>query len=271
MELTISFDGDKALAAQLRALGGPQMRQAHADALNTVAFNIRRDMQAEMRSVFDRPTTWITGSPWIIQATPDKPSAAILPTRRRDSPAGVRGGKAGVDPQDVLQAQEWGGTRRDKKSEAVLRRAGLLPAGMQTAIPERPYPGSDDGRGNLRGAFLQQLLSYLQLFSEQGYHANMSAKRKAAIHQGSARASGRRYFVSYGRLRGNRSSHLAPGIWAASGTHGVDVRPVLMFVKQPSYQPRISMDRIAAQRDRRAQFEKQFEYRIGRLLAEAGA
>lgn len=270
MEITLKFDGDKALAQQLRTLAGPQMRQAHADALNTVAFHIRKDMQDEIKSVFVGPTPYIVRSPQVEPATPDKLSAAIGPDVRNRA-LWASGGKTGVSPQKVLQAQEWGGTRADKKSEVILRRAGLLPAGFQTAIPAKPYPGSDDGRGNLRGAFLQQLLSYLQLFSEQGYHANMSAKRKAAIHKGSPRASGRRYFISYGRLRGNRSSHLAPGIWAASGTHGVDVRPVLMFVKQPSYQPRISMDRIAAQRDRRAQFEKQFEYRIGRILSEAGA
>ena len=270
MDLTVKFEGDKALAAQLRTLSGPQIRQAHADALNTVAFRIRKDMQAEIARVFDRPTPFIAKAPKVFMATADKPSATIAPTMRSDN-AWTSGGKVGVDPQDVLQAQEWGGQRRDKKSEVALRRAGILPPGMQTAIPARPYPGSDDGRGNIRGAFIAQLISYLQAASEQGFRANMTAKRKAAIHRGSQRQAGRRYFVSYGRLRGNRSSHLAPGIWAAAGTHGVDVRPVLMFVRQGHYQPRINMDRIAAQADRRAQFEKQFAFRINRILSEASA
>lgn len=270
MQFTIKLEGDQALAKAIKQLSGPQMRQAHADALNTVAFSIRKDMQAALQSAFDRPTPFIVRAPKVFKATPDKLSVTIAPTLHSES-SWTRGGKIGVDPQDVLQAQEWGGSRRDKKSEVMLRRAGILPAGMQTVIPARPYPGSDDGRGNLRGAFVQQLLSYLQLFSEQGYSANMSAKRKRAVHKGSSRSAGRRYFVSYGRLRGNRSSHLAPGIWAASGTHGVDVRPVILFVKAVSYQPRISMDRIYNQRDRHAQFEKQYAYRVGRILSEAGA
>ena len=196
-------------------------------------------------------------------ATPAKLSARILPTLdSRNLP--TTGGKVGVDPQDVLQAQEFGGRRRDKRSESALRRAGILPSGYQTAIPATPYPGSDDGRGNLSGRFLQQLLSYMQAYSESGFKANMTARRKRAVHKGTAKALGRRYFVSYGRLRGQ---HLAPGIWAAQGTHGVDVRPVLMFVRTPTYRPRISMDRIARDSGAQDYLDKRIRFRI-RNLAE---
>lgn len=257
----------------LAQMTGEQMRQAHAAALNDVAFQIRRDMQAEMASVFDRPTPFIARAPKIFAARPDKLSVAIVPTMHSEG-TWSSGGKVGVDPQDVLQAQEWGGARRDKKSEVVLRRAGLLPQGYQTAIPATPYPGSDDGNGNIRGAFMQRLLSYLQAFGEQGYSANMGARKKRTFEGARNYANLRtrkrhverdqRFFVVQPHRAG--TAHLAPGIWAARGTHGSDLRPVLMFVRAGTYKPRLSMERIAERTDRAAYFERRLRYQIRRLM-----
>ena len=162
-------------------LSGPQTRAVYAKAINDTAFEMRRAMQAEIKSVFDRPTKYIVDSPRVVRATPDKLTARIAPA--------YMGGK-GIDPQKILQVQEFGGLRRDKRSEVALRRAGILPAGYYTAIPATPYPGSDDGRGNLRGPFIVQLLSYFQAFGEQGYKANMTDKRKRSIHKGTGGCQG---------------------------------------------------------------------------------
>ena len=263
MKLELRVQNLEKVAAALGKLSGPQAQQAYATAINDTAFMVRRAMQAELGK-FDRVTPFILRSPKVDPAKPNKLSARILPTiDTRNLPS--TGGKVGVDPQDVLQAQEVGGRRRDKRSEAVLRRAGILPAGFQTAIPRDPYPGSDDGRGNLRGPFLQQLLSYLQAYNESGFKANMTARRKKAINKGTAKTQGRRYFVSYGRLRGH---HLAPGVWAAQGASGGDVRPVLMFVRTPTYTPRISLERIAQQSGAQDYLDKRVRFRI-RQLAES--
>jgi len=235
-------------------LSGPQTRVAAAKAINDAAFHYRRGMQQHLRDVFDRPTPYIVSSPKVIQATPDKLEATILPTLdSRNLPS--KGGKVGIDPQKILRAQALGGARRDKRSEVALRRAGILPGGYQLAIPKVPFEGTDDGRGNIKGSVIAQLISYFLASSEQGYRANMSDKRKSKLRNqqgiGSVAAKkvykttlGVRYFVSYGRLRG---SHLAPGIWAARGTHDVDVRPVVMFVRNGAYKPRLSTERIEQQ------------------------
>ena len=270
MTVNATIRNQEAVAEMLKKLSGPQAEAAYAKAVNDAAFQVRREMQAALRNSFDRVTPWIERSPKVFAATPDKLSAYIAPTLdTRNAPS--KGGKVGVDPQHVLQAQEFGGRRADKKSEVVLRRAGILPPGYQTAIPTDPYPGSDDGRGNVRGAFLVQLLSYLQAFGEQGYKANMTGKRKKGIDKGTAKAWGRRYFVAYGRLRGGnrmtrkgdfdqRVTNLAPGIWATDGKY--EVAPVLMFVRAPTYRPRISMDAIAAKVDVQAYLDKRVRFRI---------
>lgn len=243
MRIDLKTEGLDAVRDVIRRLSGPQMREAQAEALNDVAKRMQREMRSEIAGAFDRPTPFIALSPKYVAATASNLSVRIIPTLdARNLPS--TGGKVGVDPQHVLQAQEWGGRRADKKSEVALRRAGILPNGYQTAIPEQPYPGTDDGRGNLRGAFVSQLISYLQASPEVGFKQNMSARRMRQVHKGTAKVAGRRYFVAYGRMRGGRAGHLAPGIWAAAGTQGVDVRPVLMFVRAPTYQPRISMERV---------------------------
>lgn len=256
--------GQADLLTALHGLTGEQAARAYAKALNDTGFQIRRAMQDEMRAVFDNPTDYILRSPRVRMAKPDKLSVTIEPA--------YMGGK-GIDPQKILNAQTWGGRRRDKRSEVALRRVGILPTGMQIAIPATPYPGSDDGRGNLRGSFLVQIISYFQAFGEQGYRANMTEKRKHSIHKGTKRAAGRRYFVSYGATRGGarmtakgepdaRAQHLAPGIWAASGTGGADVRPVIVFVKQGSYQPRLDMDKVAQRADAEDYLAKRIRFRI---------
>ena len=257
------------LLRQIHGLTGAQAAKAYAKALNDTGFEIRRAMQDEMRAVFDRPTDYILRSPFVRMATAAKLSVTIEPT--------YMGGK-GIDPQKILDAQTWGGRRRDKRSEVALKRAGILPAGYQTAIPSDdrggPYPGSDDGKGNLRGAFLVQLISYFHAFGEQGYTANMSAKGYQRVHRGTKKQAGRRYFVAYGKTRGGpritqkgeqdeRTAHLAPGIWAVSGTGGALVRPVLMFVKPGrGYQPRFDMDKVAKRADAEAYLGRRIRYRL---------
>ena len=253
MEISLKIENLGAVADTLKQLSGEQARVAYAKAINDTAFQVRRAMQAEIKSVFDRPTPYIVSSPRVVLATPGKLTASIAPA--------YMGGK-GIDPQKILQAQEFGGARRDKRSEAALRRAGILPAGYYTAIPATPYPGSDDGRGNVRGPFLVQLITYFQAAGEQGYKANMTDKRKRSIHKGTVKTAGRRYFVAYGQLRSGKTQHLAPGIWAASGAYGVDVRPVLMFVKAPTYQARLSMERVAKSVEVQEYLDRRLRFRI---------
>lgn len=257
MKLNIKVENLRAVRGLLDRMDRTLLRDASAKALNDTAFRIRRELQVDMQRVFDQPTPYIIKSAYVRQASPERLSAEIEPT--------YFGGK-GVDPQKILQAQEFGGRRRDKRSEVALRRIGVLPPGYQTAIPATPYPGTSDGRGNLKGGFLAQLLSYFQAFGEQGYRANMTARRKRGIHRGTKRTAGRRYFVSYGRMRSGRTSHLAPGIWAASGLHSVDIRPMLMFVRAGSYRPRMSMERVARQADANNYLSRRMRYRVRQAM-----
>jgi hypothetical protein len=252
--ITARVQGKEKFERAMAMLTGPQLHQAMAEAINMGAGRVKNVMRQEMQSVFDRPT------PYALNAVQTHKKATATDLNAMVAPT-YMGGK-GIDPQKFLAAQEEGGRRQDKRSEVALRRVGILPRGYQTAIPATPFAGSDDGRGNLRGSFVVQLISYFQAFGEQGYRSNMSDKRKQAIQQRGGKGAkfvgpvrGHRFFVAYGKARGGarwtakgendrRASNLAPGIWAATGTGGADVRPVLMFVKNASYTPRISVEQV---------------------------
>lgn len=267
MQIKVELQGFDSVRKYLDNIGGAGLKQAASDALNDAAFKLRNEMQTEMGRVFDKPT------PYILRSVQVKKSTAA--TLTAEVGATYMGGK-GVDPQKVLAAEVAGGRRRDKRSEVALRRVGVLPPGYVTTIPEKPYPGSDDGRGNLRGPFLVQLLSYLKAFGEQGYKANMSDKRRAKLagygrtESGYKTIGGVVYFVSHGSLPGgagvhdskNKTMHLAPGVWAKSGIHGSNIKPVLMFVRAPTYAVRLSMEKIARANDLQTQFERRLRFRI---------
>lgn len=280
MQLNINIQGIERVKAQLEALSGGQARAAYAKALNDTGFQVRRDMQQQIAQRFDKPTPFILRSPKVLPATADSLVVTIAPTYRSD--LGTKGGKIGVDPQQVLQAQEFGGQRRDKRSEVALRRAGVLPQGMQLAIPATPFPGSADGYGNLRGPFVVQLISYFQAFGEQGYRANMTDKSRANLARGGTAARlakvagpqlGRRYFVSYGKMRGGarttrtgepdaRASNLAPGIWAVLGSTGAVVKPVVMFVRKGAYKPRLDLDGLGKSQATQDYLARRMRFRI---------
>ncbi|MFZ7338462.1 hypothetical protein ACLS0R_19745, partial [Comamonas jiangduensis] len=63
MGLTANIVGVDRVQKQLAALSDQQIREASAKALNDAAFQLRRDMQAHMRTTFDRVTPFVGRSP----------------------------------------------------------------------------------------------------------------------------------------------------------------------------------------------------------------
>lgn len=254
-----------------------QVRFAASKALNETAYAARADMTAGMQ-VFDRPTPFIQKSIWVGKtAKPESLEAWVYP---RDP-----GGKA-VDPANVLRAEVFGGERKAKRSELAFRRVGILLPGY-AMVPSKWLLASPkaDQYGNVKGSFLVQLLSYFQAFGEQGYRANMTAKRKAQLAKvrrskaGFLQTTGVQYFVSYGRgTRATRHTNgagqlsrpegqaqtLPAGIWQRSGTHGSDLKPVFLFVREPRYQARLPLPSIF-----RATGMREFPRRYSQALAGA--
>jgi hypothetical protein len=211
-----------------------QQAFATAVALTRTARLVADKLRADMPQVFDRPTPYTLNALRVRPATRESLTAYV---DFRDS-----AGK-GIAADRYLGPQVFGGGRSRKRSEVALSRSGLLP-GKYTV----PGAGAElDQYGNVSRGFTVKLLSYLQAFGEQGYRANAAARtisRVAGVRtsaEGYKQIGGKVYFVSKGQgsqVRG-RPQHLPAGVWQKSGTHGVDVKPVLLFVDAPHYTPRL--------------------------------
>lgn len=232
MKLDVKIDFTKAQRLMTR-LSGAEFRQAQAKALTDAGFEARKALLSEMEASFDRPTPYIRRSIQVQQATAEKLTATVEPT--------YMGGK-GVYPQNIVRHHVFGGQRTVKASERAFARIGILQPGFSIV------PGSAcklDAYGNIPRGFMNQLISYFGAFSEQGYKANMTAKRKDKLASRGRTASGYKtingvaYFVAWGGVRSGRSSHLPYGIWSKTGIHGVDVKPILIFVRTPTYTKRL--------------------------------
>lgn len=233
------FDGVK---RQLGAMA-KQANFALSRALNETAKRIQQATYEEMRKQFDRPTPYALRSIAIKRST--KADLTAIVGLRSDTP-----GK-GMSWEKSLGHQFSGGDRRWRKFEGALNKAGILPNGMAAVPPrESSWAIRLDQYGNVPRGLIVILLSYFQAFGEQGYKANStdeSRRRRAKLGRtasGYRIINGVQYFVVLpGRPKVGHFSQ--PGIYARRGIHGVDVAPVLLFVRRPSYQRRIDLERIA--------------------------
>lgn len=261
IDVSIRAENLKAVQEAMSRLSAGQTRAAFALALNDAGGKVQKAQRAELRKVFDKTTNYIANSPWVTRATPEKLVVSVGPRKVSGS---------GIDPQKILQAQEFGGRRSDKRMEVALKAMGLLPRGMQVALPSDryggPYPGSDDGKGNFSGNFVRKILAYLKAnlsaigamnarqrnsqLKKYSFQTNMKTRREIKL------MDGKEWFVSTGSGPGR----LGPGIWVRGGG---ELRCAVAFVSAATYsKPRLSMDRLASSLDLQTYLDTRVRFRI---------
>lgn len=251
-----------------------QLRFATAKSLTDLAGLINIDLKNQMKTKFDRPTPFTLNSLFVKPATKLELKAFV----------GIKDvvkSKASGSPADVLKHQFFGGARKYKRMEGAFRRVGLL------NDDEIVVPGGAvqlNAFGNVPNSLIVRLISYFGAFGEQGFKANMVDKSKQRLaKRGTVAASpaagkdskykvinGVVYFYSPGPSRGDlRTRHLAKGIWQKRGIHGIDVSPVLMFVKpSKNYEQRIDIEKTAIEIHGRY-FEKIMKENLRNALSTA--
>lgn len=200
-----------------------------AIALTATIKDCQAAIQDEMRTQFDRPTPWTINSVRIEIATPDKLRARVFIGED------LVGGQH--TPYEYLRQEFDGGVRLEKGSEAILRSTGLLPP--QYSI----VPGAGarlDQYGNISPGLLQQVLSALRVSETlSGRTSNRPLVAKTA-RQKRQRAKQGEFFVS--RTDNPHGRHLRPGIYRRLA---LTLKPIIMFVRQPSYRARIDFTGVA--------------------------
>lgn len=219
------------LQSQIEAIAKQKLPWAMRQTLNDLAFGIRDATYDEMKREFDRPKPNFTL----------RSMEVIKVKRGTQYPEAWVGLGLQERYQKALSHEFKGGDRAWKRMEGALMRAGIMPKGL-IAVPGGGT--ALDSYGNISPAFIVRLISYFQAFSEAGYRANMTDKKKSRLakfgktKEGFKTINGVAYFVAYGS---GRTAHLAKGIYAKTSIHGFDVKPVLLFVRRGRYEQRIDL------------------------------
>lgn len=279
MKVGFDIGGLEAVKARLRGLSEGKITVAAVSALNQAARAGYEATRNEMSRVFDRPTPWVKGGVQYIKAgragaavrVPGAFDAAGAPLSNAlasDRPEAQIdfdrwGNKQGVSVDNILAAEVAGGNRRHKRHEIALQRAGILPAGFYVV------PGAAaqlDAYGSMKSSQIVQIMSWFKSFGEQGYRANMTDARRQRL--GKDKRNGQRG-IQYFALR-QRKGNLLPGVYQRfSFAAGSAIKPVMIFVRAPAYQPRFDFYGIA-EKTARTEFERAFPMYLSQLLRERG-
>jgi len=238
MKISVEIKGMNAVKAHLAGMS-KSVEKAASKAIKKTASGVRYDIVEKVKAETKGGATAYTQRAFNIKQSADGMEATIY--LRDDMP-----GKGSVW-QRAIGHLFTGGTRSWKRMEKAFSSAGILPSGMQMVPASSSWAMKLDQYGNAPKGQIVQLISYFNAFSESGFRANMSDKRRKSLAKAGKSAEGYKtingvmYFVSHGKGKG---SHLPAGIWAKRGTHGSDVAPVFLFVRSGTYRKRFDIEAI---------------------------
>ena len=219
-----------------------QIPFATSVALNTTASEVQKDASSKM-SVFDRPRSQTQRGVYVAKSTKADLRAVIGIKNRQNSRVPVA---------EYLYPNVEGGGRVDKRSEILLKNAGILPKTMQT----RPGPDARlDRYGNMSRGQIVQIVSYFRAF-------------------GSIKTSGRGLAgeTQSGKLnRGKRTTannfFVIPGVGVFQRV-GKNTLFILTFIAPQNYPKRYDFETIARVSASK-RFQGNFDKALRRALATA--
>lgn len=201
---------------------------AAQELVNRLAMQGVRDVQAEMRRVFDRPRReTVNALKWVDGQAPSFTATIVW----RDD--GVVG-KGTLTPSRWLSVQITGGARRQKASERRLQFARGGAGQTLWLVPTRHAPLN--AYGNVSGPRMVKILSDLEALGGegQGFDGNRKAGR---------RSRGKLRNLAYFAIWPPGHNDLPPGIYQRFGRAGEGyIRPVFIFARgAPQYRPRLDI------------------------------
>lgn len=237
--ISVDVRGMREVQAALRNLASEQIPFAIMTAINSTAFKVKNALQAEMQSVFDRPTPWLIRHVAVAKATKENLTAIVGTPEGIKDISGKGAGFSRVTSSGVFERyispHIEGGSRLPRNAETRLRKAGLLPQGW-FAIPAPDAPL--DSYGNLSGQWWMMLLSWLNAAQWSSQGASQNRAEKVSKRKNKLERQGVELFAA---TPGNaRTRHLKPGVYARQRKGGFNtIKPLLLFVSRVTYQSRL--------------------------------
>jgi hypothetical protein len=227
----------KHITDKLSGYAKTQMRFLVSNTLNGVAFDLKNHIQKAMPVSFDRPTKFTLNSLAVEKSKKDTLKAEVF---FKDSQA-----EQGKAQREFIRPGAMGSpSRSQKRSEYLLTRSGVLPAGWITT-PGRFFNDKLDVHGNVPGSYYKQIINLLQLKKVETAQAKKQsmASQKRAAKMGVADEF---FAVPPGKNRlGKNGGWLPPGVWKRTGKLGDRPVQYFKFVKRAKYQMRLDLDKEA--------------------------
>jgi len=201
MKIDFEIKGLKETIKNLERMGS-ETPFVMAKSLTNMAQKIKKDVQDEMKKVFDRPTPYTLNSIYVKPATKSNLVAEVNIN----------------DRAKYLTPQVKGGERPLKRSERYLGKWWSPGAGAKL-----------NQYGNIKPGTITQILSVLGRHPDKFSNTTVRSRKR------------NKKLPTLFMIRGT-SKNLPPGVWQKQGT---SVKPVLAFIKQPSYHIRLHFLTIA--------------------------
>lgn len=243
--LTISRSGIdlNTLAAQLGNVPKTMIPYAAATALTRCAKHAAQEaIPQEMKAAFNGVTPWTLNSLRFEKATKDKLSARVAV--KNVVP------KGSVSPENFINPQVHGVSRKRKRSENAMGYLGILASG-QLAMPGKGL--ELDANGNVGGGQVRTILQAVK---------HIQGKKIKGKRSKNVLAMSESLFV--GTPRGRKIS----GIWSREGTGNTKTLKALFIFtpSKPKYAPRLDFE-AAMQRISEKVFRPEFEKAVAELQA----
>lgn len=265
MDISIKIDASRALELVERQLpnAAPYVKATMLTGLSKV---VQRKIQERMPVAFDRPTPFTVRGVWTKAATKSAPKASVyFPESQANAGRGKR--------EYIRPGAEGAAARRQKRSEMLLVKAGVLPAGWVTVPGSYAMRNLLDGYGNMKGQYYSQIIRNLQLKTLETRLAKPISKpsMKRAARMG---VENEFFSVTPGKnALAKGGGWLPPGVYKRTGKGGRELLQYLKFVRKAAYQPRINIEKVARadlKANANAHFSAAWAGVIGRFAAKAG-
>lgn len=197
----------------------------------------RDAIQKKMPVVFDQPVKYTINGVMYRRADKNKPAEVYVPTSHEAQ---------GRAAHEYLRPGAYGATaRRQKKTEFLLSRSGVLPPSWVTVPGKGAYKlGWVDAAGNMKGRYYALIINVLQVkkLQQKGARSTSAASAKRALKMG---VETEFFAVSPGKNKlGKGGGSLPPGVYRRSGKGGSALHQILKFVAKAKYSPRLDFAEV---------------------------
>jgi hypothetical protein len=227
----------KHITDKLSGYAKTQIRFLVSNTLNGVAFDLKNHIQKTLPVSFERPTKFTLNSLAVEKSKKETLKAEVF---FKDSQA-----EQGKAQREFIRPGALGSpSRSQKRSEYLLTKKGVLPAGWVT-YPGTYMMGKLDAYGNVPGSYYKQVINILQLKKMETAQAK---KISAASQKRSAKMGVDVEFFAVqpgNNTLGAGGRHLYPGIYRRAGRRGDVLQQYFKFVKKAKYKVRLDLDKEA--------------------------